>query len=106
MAEIKRIQVQIPEGLEARYVNVAYISHTAPEFLMDFVTMLPGVTNPKVNTRLILSPLAMKMLQRALNENIKRYEDNFGEIKVPHGSTLADELFRGGNNPDQPEGAK
>ena len=106
MAEIKRIQVQIPEDLEARYVNVAYISHTAPKFLMDFVTMLPGVTNPKVNTRLILSPLAMKLLQRALNENIKRYEDTFGEIKVPHGSTLADELFRGSNNPDQPESDK
>ena len=106
MADVKRIQVQIPDDLEPRYVNVAYISHTAPEFIMDFVTMLPGVANPKVNTRLILAPLAMKMLQRALNENIKRYEDNFGEITVPHGSTLADELFRGGNNPDQPEGEK
>ena len=100
MAEIKRIQVNIPEDLEPQYVNVAYITHTASEFLMDFVTMLPGVTQPKVNTRLILSPLAMKLLQRALNENIKRFEDKFGEIKVPHGSTLADELFRGTNPPE------
>ncbi len=100
MAEIKRIQVNIPEDLEPQYVNVAYITHTASEFLMDFVTMLPGVTQPKVNTRLILSPLAMKLLQRALNENIKRFEDKFGEIKVPHGSTLADELFRGTNSPE------
>ncbi|NLE84171.1 MAG: DUF3467 domain-containing protein [Chloroflexi bacterium] len=100
MAEIKRIQVSIPEDLEPQYVNVAYITHTASEFLMDFVTMLPGVTQPKVNTRLILSPLAMKLLQRALNENIKRFEDKFGEIKVPHGSTLADELFRGTNPPE------
>jgi len=101
MAEIKRIQVSIPEDLEPQYVNVAYITHTASEFLMDFVTMLPGVTQPKVNTRLILSPLAMKLLQRALNENIKRFEDKFGEIKVPHGSTLADELFRGTNPPEE-----
>lgn len=104
MADFKRIQVKIPEDLEPRYVNVAYITHTASEFLMDFVTLLPGVGSPKVNTRLILSPLAMKLLQRALNENLKRYEDKFGEIKIPHGSTLADELFRGTGNPDSPEG--
>ncbi len=104
MAEIKRIQVKIPEDLEPRYVNVAYITHAASEFLMDFVTMLPGIASPKVNTRLILSPLAMKLLQRALNENVKRYEDKFGEIKVPHGSTLADELFRAAGNTDSPEG--
>ncbi len=105
MAEIKRIQVQIPEDLEPRYVNLAYISHTAAEFIMDFVSMLPGVTNPKVNTRLVLSPLAMKLLQGAFNDNVKRYEDTFGEIKVPHGTSLADELFRG-NDPNKPEGGK
>ena len=73
--------------------------------IMVFVTMLPGIANPKVNTRLILSPLAMKLFQRALNENIKRYEDSFGEIHIPHGASLADELFRG-SNPGEPEGDK
>ena len=72
MTEIKQIQVKIPEDLEPNYVNLAYISHTPAEFVMDFVTMLPGVANPKVNTRLVLAPLAMKLLQAALNENVKR----------------------------------
>ncbi|HHX09209.1 MAG TPA: DUF3467 domain-containing protein [Chloroflexi bacterium] len=106
MADIKRIQVEIPENLEPRYVNVAYITHTAHEFLLDFVTMLPGLVKPKVNTRLILSPLGMKLLQRALNENIKRYETAFGEIKIPQGGTLAEELFKGTGSPIEPEEEK
>ena len=101
MAEIKQIQVKIPEDLESNYVNLAYISHTPAEFVMDFVTMLPGVVNPKVNTRLVLAPLAMKLLQAALNENIKRYEEKFGTITVPQGTSLADKLFR---HPNSPEG--
>ena len=102
MTEIKQIQVKIPEDLEPNYVNLAYISHTPAEFVMDFVTMLPGVANPKVNTRLVLAPLAMKLLQAALNENVKRYEEKFGTIAVPQGSSLADKLFRHPNIP--PEG--
>ena len=98
MAEIKQIQVKIPEDLEPNYVNLAYISHTPAEFVMDFVTMLPGVVNPKVNTRLVLAPLAMKLLQAALNENIKRYEEKFGTITVPQGTSLADKLFRHPNS--------
>ena len=51
MADIKQIRVQIRgrPGANAN-VNVAYITHTPSEFLLDFVTMLPGFTNPKVNT--------------------------------------------------------
>lgn len=106
MADIKQIRVQIPEDLEPRYVNVAYITHTPSEFLLDFVTMLPGLSNPKVNTRLLFSPLGMKLVQRALNENIKRYEAAFGEIKVPQGSTLADELFKSAGPPSSGEDDK
>ncbi len=99
MPEMKQIRVEIPEDLEARYVNVAYITHTPSEFLLDFVTMLPGLAKPKVNTRLLLSPIGMKLVQRALNENIKRYEAAFGEIRIPQGPTLADELFKGTGAP-------
>ncbi len=66
--------------------------------------MMPGLTSLKLNTRLILSPLTMKLFQRAINENIARYEANFGEILIPRGHTLADELFRdksGQNPPDE-----
>ncbi len=104
MTDLQQIRVQIPEDLEPRYVNVAYITHTPGEFLLDFVTMLPGLTDPKVNTRLLLSPLGMKLVQRALNENIKRYEAAFGEIKIPQGTTLADQLFKSAGTP--PSGEK
>jgi hypothetical protein len=57
-----------------------------------------------VNTRLLLSPLGMKLVQRALNENVKRYEAAFGEIKIPQGTTLADQLFKSAGTP--PSGEK
>ncbi len=83
MADIQQIRVQIPEDLEPRYVNVAYITHTPSEFLLDFVTMLPGLTNPKVNTRLLLSPLGMKLVQRALNEMLNAMKPLLARSRSP-----------------------
>ncbi len=85
MADIQQIRVQIPEDLEPRYVNVAYITHTPSEFLLDFVTMLPGLTNPKVNTRLLLSPLGMKLVQRALNEMLNAMKPLLARSRSPPG---------------------
>ena len=104
MAEPQKIPFIVPDDLVPRYINTAYITHTPHEFILDFATMMPGLTSLKLNTRLILSPLTMKLFQRAINENIARYEANFGEILIPRGHTLADELFRdksGQNPPDE-----
>ncbi len=104
MPESQKIPFIVPDDLVPRYINTAYITHTPHEFILDFATMMPGLTSLKLNTRLILSPLTMKLFQRAINENIARYEANFGEILIPRGHTLADELFRdksGQNPPDE-----
>jgi hypothetical protein len=50
-----------------------------------------------------MTPLSAKLLLRALTENLARYEAAFGEIKIPHGSTLADNLFKGLQPPEPPE---
>ena len=93
----------LPDDLESQYVNFVRISHTAAEFVMDFSLLLPGVTNPTVESRLVMSPTAIKLFLGALNENIKRYEAKFGEINLPGGHTLADELFRPNENPEKPD---
>ena len=91
------------EDLEPRYNYAAYITHNPHEFILDFATIMPGLPSMKLNTRLVLSPLTMKLFQHAINENIARYEANFGEIRIPRGHTLADELFRdkGGQTPPE-----
>jgi len=94
--------IELPEDLEAQYVNFVRIAHTASEFILDFSLLLPGVTTPEVESRLVMSPTATKLFLRALNENLKRYETNFGEISVPGSHTLADDLFRPN---DEPEGS-
>lgn len=93
--------LNLPEDLESKYVNFVRISHTASEFVMDFSLLLPGVQNPKVDSRLVMSPTAMKLFLHAMSENIKRYEAKFGEINLPGKQSLADDLFRPNINPEE-----
>jgi hypothetical protein len=93
--------LNLPEDLESKYVNFVRISHTASEFVMDFSLLLPGVENPKVDSRVVMSPTAMKLFLHAMAENIKRYEGKFGEISLPGKPTLADDLFRPNINPEE-----
>jgi hypothetical protein len=94
---------KLPDDLESLYVNFVRISHTAAEFVMDFSLLLPGVTEPTVESRLVMSPTAIKLFLGALNENIKRYEAKFGEINLPGSHSLADELFKPNDNPEKPD---
>jgi hypothetical protein len=93
--------LDLPEDLESKYVNFVRISHTASEFVMDFSLLLPGVQKPTVDSRLVMSPTAVKLLLHAMSENIKRYESKFGEIHLPGKHSLADDLFRPNNNPEE-----
>jgi|AMWB02.1.fsa_nt_gi hypothetical protein len=104
MPEIKPLNIRVPQDLQALFVNMVRISHTPGEFILDFSSILPGLTDPKVDARLVLSPLGFKMVTAALNENLRRFESTFGEIKVPTGGhTLADELFKGPGEPEPPQ---
>lgn len=85
----------IPEDIEAIYINLVRIAHSPSEMVFDFAHLLPGSRPAKVRTRIVMSPLGAKLLLRALNENINRYEKAFGEITVPGSQSLADFLFRG-----------
>jgi len=92
--------LEVPEDLEPNYVNFVRISHTASEFLMDFSLLLPGVEKPQVDSRLIMSPTAIKLFLHALTDNLNRFEAKFGEISLPGKHTLADDLFHPNNKPE------
>lgn len=69
---------EIGEGI---YSNLAIITHSPSEFIVDFVKMMPGIPKAKVKARIILTPQHAKRLYKALKENIGKYESIHGEIK-------------------------
>ncbi len=71
---------EIAEGI---YSNLAIISHSPSEFVIDFVRLMPNVPKAKVKSRIILTPQHARRLMAALNDNIKRYEAQFGVIDEP-----------------------
>lgn len=71
-----------PEVAEGEYANLAVISHSSSEFVFDFIRMLPGLPKPEVKSRIVMAPEHTKRLMLALQENIRKYEAIFGEIKL------------------------
>lgn len=67
---------------EGIYSNLAVISHSSAEFVIDFTRIVPGVPKSRVYARIIMTPQHAKSLLNALKENIAKYEGQFGEIKV------------------------
>ncbi|MCS7250344.1 MAG: DUF3467 domain-containing protein [candidate division WOR-3 bacterium] len=84
MAENEKHQISIEiseKEAEGIYSNFFLIAHSPHEFIIDFARMLPGLPKAKVFTRVILTPAHAKLLLSALEDNIKKYENQFGEIK-------------------------
>ncbi len=79
----QQIQVQIDEKTgQGIYSNLALISHSGAEIIIDFARMLPGMPKAVVQARIILTPQHAKSLEKALDENLKKFEAHFGEIKT------------------------
>lgn len=78
-----QIQIELPEDVaQGTYANLAIITHSSSEFVIDFVRMLPGVPKAKVKSRIILTPEHAKRLLLALNDNISQYEKMYGGIGI------------------------
>jgi hypothetical protein len=78
------LQVHLDDAVaEGHYANLVLITHSPVEFVLDFARVVPGSPKAKVQTRVILAAAHAKNLLRALEENIKKYESNYGEIKHP-----------------------
>ena len=74
---------EVSQGI---YSNLAIITHSAAEFILDFVRIMPGIPKAKVKSRIILTPEHAKRLMAALQDNISKYESAHGPIKDVEGS--------------------
>ena len=78
-----RIQIELDEKIaEGIYSNLVIIAHSPSEFILDFIRTVPGAPKAKVQSRIIMTPISLKNLNRALEENVKKFEEKFGEIKI------------------------
>ena len=85
MKQQARINLEIDDKeAEGIYSNLALIAHSPNEFIFDFARIMPGAKKTRVQARIIMTPAHAKMLRKTLEDNLKKYEDQFGEIKV-HG---------------------
>lgn len=77
------IHLQIDERTAlGRYANLALVNHSENEFVLDFAFLQPGSQQAKVIARLISSPRHTKRFLLALQKNLERYEERFGEIPI------------------------
>ena len=85
----KKIDIEIkPEVAQGHYANLAIITHSSSEFIIDFAQNMPGLPKMQVNSRIIMTPEHAKRLLGALTENVRKYEGQFGEIKLPIGPIM------------------
>lgn len=96
--------LEVPADFPIEYANLVRIAHSPSELVFDFAQLLPGGLPPRMQSRIVMSPLGAKLFHRALSENLSRYEAAYGEINVPSGSTLADQLFHPPQPPEKPTG--
>lgn len=77
------LNIELSEAIaEGEYANLALIAHSSSEFVVDFIRLLPGVPKAKVKARIILTPEHAKRLLAALEENVQKFEQSFGAIKL------------------------
>jgi hypothetical protein len=81
-ANKNKINIELSEEVaEGTYSNLAIISHSNSEFIIDFVKLMPGTPKAKVKSRIILTPEHAKRLHRALADNLRKFESINGPIK-------------------------
>ena len=77
----KQINIELGEKeAEGIYSNLAIISHSPAEFIIDFTRLMPGIPKAKVHARIVMTPQHAKLLMHALTENIHKFEQIHGEI--------------------------
>lgn len=79
--EKKQISLELkPEIAKGSYSNLAIISHSQSEFIIDFATALPGLAKPEISNRIVMTPEHARRLLNALADNINKFENQFGKI--------------------------
>ena len=80
-----QLQIELPQEVaQGEYANFAIITHASSDFVIDFARVLPGLPKAQVKSRVLLAPEHAKRLLGALQENVVRYEREYGPIKIPN----------------------
>lgn len=96
----QQIEIDISQDIMyGIYSNLAIISHSPTEFVVDFIQMTPNTPKASVRSRVIMAPENAKRLMRAMQDNIKKYEDVFGRIKDSDTPPIFPNNFAGGGPP-------
>lgn len=74
------------DAAQGKYANLAVVAHSSSEFVIDFAKVLPGFQSPLVHSRVIMAPEHLKRLIAALEDNMNKYEQQYGEVKLPETS--------------------
>jgi hypothetical protein len=81
---VPQIQIDVDDAVaQGAYSNLVMINHNDNEFVMDFAYIQPTAARARVRARIIASPRHVKRLLRALEHNVRRYEERFGRIEEP-----------------------
>lgn len=79
-----KLEINVPaELMEGVYSNLAVITHSSAEFILDFIRVMPGTAKAPVKSRVVMAPEHAKRLLFALQNNVQKYEQAFGEIRFP-----------------------
>jgi len=78
-----QINIELPADLEAVYSNFAIINHSPSEIVIDFARLMPNVPKAKIHARIMLTPLNAKLLLKALGDNLAKFEEKYGEVRLP-----------------------
>lgn len=81
----EQFQIELPlDVARGEYSNFVLINHSSSDFIIDFASVLPGMPKAVVRSRVIMAPEHAKRLLQALQENVVRYEREFGKIEIPN----------------------
>lgn len=81
MNEAPELSIELTDDVaQGEYANLAIITHSSGEFVLDFIRIVPNAPKAKVKSRVIVTPQNAKRLLMALSDNVKRYESQFGRI--------------------------
>jgi hypothetical protein len=86
---LNQLNIELSEEIaEGIYSNLAIITHSNAEFVVDFVKVMPGVPKARVKSRIVLTPQHAKRLLSALADNVSKFEAVHGTIKQNEGMAL------------------
>ncbi len=79
----RKLNIEIPENVaDGVYANLVLIAHNQSEIVLDFARIMPNTPKTKIQSRIVMNPFNAKRLLRTLEDNINKFESQFGEIKL------------------------